>query len=98
MPYNKNRSTTRKLRKSKRGGQTVRTLNRAAVYPSKLPGSLSSPVIRNLTATFTKPTATTQDGQEFSISFPFFKPKTIKSKKGGKTRKIRRKSQRKRQH
>lgn len=94
MPYNKNRSTTRKL---KRGGQRpTRRVTRVAEY---LPNMKSlTPKIRNLTATFTKPTATTQDGQEFSISFPFFKPKTIKSKKGGKTRKIRRKSQRKRQH
>lgn len=88
MPYNKNRSTTRKL---KRGGQrpTHKELTRVTYKP------IRPTRINNLTATFTKPTATTQDGQEYSISFPFFKPMTIK---GGKTRKIRRKSQRKRQH
>jgi len=93
MPYHKNRSTTRKL---KRGGQrptqrpTRKELIRVAYNP------IRPTRINNMTATFTKPTATTQDGQNFSISFPFFKPKG--AIKGGKTRKIRRKSQRKRQH
>jgi len=92
MPYNKNRSTTRKL---KRGGQRpTRRVTRVAEYLPKMKSL--TPTIRNLTATFTKPTATTHDGQKFSISFPLFKPKGRIH--GGKTRKIRRKSQRKRQH
>ena len=92
MPYHKNRSTTRKL---KRGGQRpTRKVTRVAEYQPKMKSP--TPTIRNLTATFTKPTATTQDGQKYSISFPFFIPKG--AIKGGKTRKIRRKSQRQRQH
>jgi hypothetical protein len=93
MPYSKNRSTTRKL---KRGGQrptqrpTRKELTRVTYKP------IRPTRINNMTATFTKPTAITEDGQNFSISFPFFKPKRVI--KGGKTRKIRRKSQRKRQH
>lgn len=95
MPYHKNRSTTRKL---KRGGQRpTRRVTRVAEYLPKMKSL--TPTIRDLTAKVSKPTAITQDGQEFSISFPFFKPKTMPGiKTGGKTRKIRRKSQRKRQH
>ena len=97
MPYSKNRSTTRKLRKSKRGGQNVRRVTRVATYQqSKLPGSLSSPVIRDMTTK--KPVAKDQYGNSLPIKIvmPNIKPKG--AIKGGKTRKIRRKSQRKRQH
>jgi len=95
MPYNKNRSTTRKL---KRGGQRpIRQVTRVAEYLPNMNGP--SPKIRNMTTKVKKPFATTHDGQKFSISFPFFKPKTLPGiKTGGKTRKIRRKSQRKRRH
>ena len=88
MPYHKNRSTTRKL---KRGGRPTRTELTRVTYKPIRPAR-----INNMTAPFTKPTAISQDGQKFSISFPDFKPKG--AIKGGKTRKIRRKSQRKRQH
>lgn len=95
MPYHKKRSTTRKL---KRGGQRpTRRVRRVATYQqSKLPGSLSSPVIRDMTTK--KPVAKDQYGNSLPIKIvmPNIKPKG--AIKGGKTRKIRRKSQRQRQH